>query len=1677
MKTKRAQQEIDKWNQHRAGRLMLTVLLTLTAVLLLSFIRIQKVSAAELNNTYALSFSTGASGTKFENFQYIAVHYTDTSGTSRTHYMVTDLAEERSEAIITAALEQGASANLDEAVRKQIEGTMNYTLEYDSQTLFDSYTQGVLYFQPDYSVASVTGVDFLTKKSDKWSCEGLHVYKVDEIYGTRGLSYVSGQTYQEFRGELLFGTTGTDIASLSWTDFQLIRFGSDSRCTVKAATVKGEAYDNRQDSEYLVRLDIADEYLAGLESLAAEYQDGQSGLAGLKEAELLKLRIVYRDIYGARRVVTVPVISNVIGYALEQGISSETALLGLAGQGESLYMKVRLPDFAELYSGTDKFNITTEQTAIYLTCGGDSKFLEGMGLSLTDDTRSAERKQVASDNKDALALSSASLYNVSSVTVEGSSAATATMSVENNILTASITGDPLYYHVAANSSGDVVTYAGSETTLSMNRYQSGDSITLERDYEDKYLVELNTDVSTLSGTTDNLKVEFSYMDQAGTSRISDAYDMTEMLDDFYGYWPSSGADYAYLQGATAGGVLRFVFSLANVDYFTGIRVTVDGNDEWQMGGMKVYKLYDLSQRVGTFKQTSAGGANSNVVYTREYDGVNVFGAVDMQMLVEKGQSKEFSFTSTTISSVDKFDWSDKKYALTYDEANNDLGFTDTSNTYTVEVNVASDAQATYSDGDSGSKNQFFFRLQFENGSSPYVLANQQMTSDGFRAGQTETFTISTNEDYGDVTAVQIIPEMKNSEDYTYDKLNIDSIRVVQNSSTAMSKTWTISSVGWIGTDYTDPGEENGLRSSKTIYESQLAKTYKVDYSSNVTNLLFCLGTGSYKDANGNEVEQFQGKVDVTVQYISITGESKTATYDIVKYMYDYMGRTPNNDDSGLAGGALSDPNYMFRGNHMDRFILPISDIKTLTRVDFYPTSSNGTSWQISSLGVYTISDKGFRYVNENDEIVYTGKTAAVCSNAETINLMVCPKGSRQEGVKVNMTTDRQNIVYSESNKWVSVVSREPISSKDTLNIYLYMRSDADDKSSYDLAATVEYTNVGGMTAKSTKRVMNKNTDSSENMFYLQGVDVKQMSVLNNLDIDSASDNLCYAPIDYAMVQRVRSGVVIDTYYIYYGGADPGSTNTTVKAGPSSASQSTGESQVVTIDFGGDTKSMQLLAENRDLAVAIKYISSAGNVGGSETEYSSPYIFLTDQEYTTLYNGQSVDITFHEKYVKEITGIELVPSGQVAADITGAVVTTYQQTDVDVEENILPTAWYSFPGSKHVEVSQGNNTGTLNLTDPVVSTESSTDVTDVVMPVTMTIETAAAAKDYESGTNTPIRMKLYYTGAQGESEVYTVEDITKVAQSGSSFATEGTATLNFMLTGVRSLTSVTFEPYDSDDGNIAGWSPKKLTVQTRSVTGTNTMSREIDTRFYEGMAEESRIILSNIVLSATVAVKTTTEDDYDKTYSTLNQDVNILIDDLQTMRVLPVLNGSGQGFTYTLQRVGTDGSAGAEVSLTEENGITINSKSYLTLDAAYLELGSYQLTIKSEENTKLSTVVKFTIEQHKDKKEDSATAGSTTDTTTGGSTTDTTTGGSTTDTTTGGSTTDTTTGGSTTDTTTGGSTTDTTTGGSTTDTTTGGSTTDTTTGGSTDTTTGGSTDTTTGESTDTTTGGTSGGTTN
>lgn len=127
------------------------------------------------------------------------------------------------------------------------------------------------------------------------------------------------------------------------------------------------------------------------------------------------------------------------------------------------------------------------------------------------------------------------------------------------------------------------------------------------------------------------------------------------------------------------------------------------------------------------------------------------------------------------------------------------------------MKVADDAVSSTENGDSGSKNMFYFQLVFQNGCSGYVLANQQLSADGFRAGYDESFTISTNQYFGEVVSINVIPDDFSGEDTVFDKLKVDSISVRQETNGALSRNWIASDVGWISIGYQDQ-IENSARS-------------------------------------------------------------------------------------------------------------------------------------------------------------------------------------------------------------------------------------------------------------------------------------------------------------------------------------------------------------------------------------------------------------------------------------------------------------------------------------------------------------------------------------------------------------------------------------------------------------------------------------------------------------------------------------------------------------------------------------------------------------------------------------------------------------------------------------------------------------------------------------------------
>ena len=116
------------------------------------------------------------------------------------------------------------------------------------------------------------------------------------------------------------------------------------------------------------------------------------------------------------------------------------------------------------------------------------------------------------------------------------------------------------------------------------------------------------------------------------------------------------------------------------------------------------------------------------------------------------------------------------------------------------------------------------------------MANQQITSDGFRSGYTETFTISTNQNYGELKGIRIIPEDVTSDSEPFDKLQVDRVTVSEHNNGGCYISWIIDNIGWIEIDYSDELESVTPRGQRARTAAELSKLYKVSYKERMLNL-------------------------------------------------------------------------------------------------------------------------------------------------------------------------------------------------------------------------------------------------------------------------------------------------------------------------------------------------------------------------------------------------------------------------------------------------------------------------------------------------------------------------------------------------------------------------------------------------------------------------------------------------------------------------------------------------------------------------------------------------------------------------------------------------------------------------------------------------------------------------
>ena len=1450
-------------------------------------------AAQNVENTYALVVTTG--NDPGEGVSYFALEYVDTEGYTHMEYVFP------------------FKGGLQDALKMA-----STNGKYASERALERGKTNTYFFQPEFELAEITGLDIYCQGKQgelyAWEVSGLRLYRVDQIIdvvsnGRDNLIRFNGSqiAYLEERNG-----NGGDVFSWSGnTLFQLRQQSTSSHRLI----FKTAPYSMDGNFDYAVRLDFADFEGAGFEQMNQAY-NANKALRDANFGEYLVIQIEYMDSFGDLRSVTKPVMTSAVNWMLENGISGDTKIAGLAQQGESIVFGCTLQDMQKIQG-------------ITLYTGAEAKPLVAQTIA----------------GSESASLTGVSVYPESSVSVSLST-------VENsaNAPEYFFASNPLFYHTATTVEGETVSADGTHY-VSMYPYENGAALA-PVDTTEKYLIELTADPSQILRVPDDVLVELRYVDMSGAARESGAYSVRNGAKDFYGHWPSSGEDFAFAGQINSETGICFVMELPQVEHFTGLTVSVpNGSSDWQMAGFRVIRLNSIGKRICVWEDKIAEGVMSNRRYYRNIDGYTVF-SMEEKALIQPNNGSTIDFISQSVQKVDDFDWSQYRYAMSYDQCSSNLGLAKIRENYTVEVQVQSGTTSLLdSYGDNGSKNRFYFLLEFENGVSGYVLANQQLSADGFRSGSTESFTVSTNYDYGELVSVHIIPDDISEDSDPYDKLNIAQIRVRRNDGGSICKEWVIQNVGWIGIDYQDEGASHSITGQQGRKEADLSRVYPISYSSYALNLEFLMGTGLYTDSgNGGP---FYGTMEATLEYYNQEGKRKQLTFDVIRAMYDYANKTPIYLDNGTTGStgtplAVSDNSFMFRENHTDRFVVSVSDIAKLGKLSLNMKSLNGGSLQITNIAAALVMESGLLQINDQDEYVRMGKTEYLCE--DTVDKI--------PAFELFLPTDRniyQEIYFSEheavkldakTNTWISAVSRVPNSQNDVMNVFVYLADDA--AGSFNIDIRAQYTNSNGMVLESGTKGLNKLKDADGKTVYsVNGLTATGMSSLNRVYVKAQTSDVVDAYIDHMIVQQVRSGVVINTFYL---DCEHRNADMEFYALPSLVQNTQTDEQKVYLLLGEETEAANLVAENRDIAIALQYTT----VSGDSQVFTSRYIYVTDQQYQAIKAGDILELTFHESYMKEITGVRIAASGNLKVHVDMACVDMYATNATDGTRQM----------QKHFAVPIGATVQNQTVTIPVDS-ESSVEILD------MQFVTALSDASLESGTNDPIIMVLAYTDRQGVPRELVVPDLRAyVTSEGKAFSTGSETQVRLLLRDIVSIQSMQLMPYNIDPHITAGWKPSQITVSLGADGAVQKATRTLDTYIYEdedanldfegeitgAMVEGLKVSLANIILSADVSA-TDESGYYGNSYrvnSTVNKPLAMTVPSDGYIRFHVTVSNSKQGFMAKAEQVAGTKDISGLISYTEDGFVLFAPENTSGQDQ------SYRITVSANENKNITLVVDVTV---------------------------------------------------------------------------------------------------------------------
>ncbi len=1515
------------------------------------------------DNTYALQVSTGAvsaTGNLADEILYFKIVYTDVDDYTRTHRIFPG--EDALNESMTWASENGTTtadtqknyltSSTGQSTRESLFSKLKITVNENKQA-FRAYSTDTFFFQPVKAVKSIQSIEVLmcdkitsaeNVTNGTWSCQGMRIYKVSSINGVGRYGYVSDRKYASFSGTLIAAMT--EPKNFNWSSDRLFKVVTSG--TGDASLSLDTTAYSTETSDKIIRLDIADIYGGGIKAMANNTKK-KLLLSDIDECAAITVR--YTDIYGATREAYVPFMTGITAYALEMGIPETEFLSGLAQDGDTVALMATLPDLKSVDYIRFVYGTEAAKAAVGITTD--------VSTSSDKQDRTVNPSSGDSDNTDTLSITGFSIYDGKNSSVE--------FAVADTKLCPTFKGSPELYYRAPSVEGTTirpVNMGDSGTEITLTKYENGARLLPTADTE-RYLIALYTDKTELAGTTGDILLTFKYVDTSGKSQTSEQIVVSDRVKQFYGDWPGVSSGFMYRVGVQSGGTVYFTVSLKNVKSFIGSTVLVRGTDDWQMQKLEIYKLETLGTLKGEWKACSDGTETSDRTYARAFTGTKM-SEVSESILVDGGQdpiSIEYGESSTPVIDTDTGDWSDSRYSMSYETAQTIGSFSKSRCSYVVSVVVGSDQTTAGENGDCGSKNQFYFQLVFEDGKSSYVLANQQLASDGFRAGFTEQFTISTNRDMGELTAIKILPEDTSEDSDVFDKLKIDSITVQKQTTSSVSRQWTISNIGWIDINFQDDAADSSSDDYKGRSESDVVKTYQVESSTYAVNLEFGITTGTYNTISKDETEpQFSGQVYAVIEYYNSNGVLKTRSYNLVEAMYAYSGqsritgKTETIGQSTWPGGTESDPNTMFRAGKTDRFTLAIEDAYQLVRVTLEVRSKVATTWNISSMYAMLVGNDGRRIINTQNEYqwVYSNETEPLC----------CSTRTGEKAYSINLPVNQiqtATIEFGEHNinrtnaasEITSVTTRQPRSIDDTVNIYVYTTesSTSQVRDGVTMNAGIQYSRIyGGFSRVET--ALKSGESNGKVIFTGTGVSVSGIDTVNKLDVLAYFNNLSASGqvmLDYAVVQQVRSGVVISTFYFDFSNCDAANDSNGVSKEPQSNPTSTGQAkQIVTLMFGNDSSNVRLTNETDDLGVALIYTTNDDTSG---REYESSLIYLTDQNISEIKAGRTVSLTFNEAYIDNITGIRIRGTGsntRSGISVDCALVTTYNVDSVTGEDTIDGS--YSFADG--ITLSAGKSNQIMNRTEVGADGRGSVSKMTLTFTVPDTKDVPAAANNATGN----VGLEVSYYNTDGVSKTMWIYDVCKVAKENSaSFMAGSTVTLELLVPNAEEIRYLTLSPTDAS-GNDATLKLSSLTAVIS--VGEDETTYRCDLTDWSGSGVISLFSSVQVELSASTTTPSTGEKESFTVAS--GQTKRQLVESGQEVTITPSVSGSTRGYTYRVERFKDEYTSTASDVVTS-SGSTLKFKASNEYSAGTGTEIYYRITVSSVEVPSVQTVIEFVVE--------------------------------------------------------------------------------------------------------------------